>query len=416
MKNRPFFWVIGVLFILLAPLAEAKQSQSELQDKLDAIQANLKDKQAVQDDLQSKIDIYEQNLKAKREEALTLNSEIEVLDQNIELTKAEINQTEVEIESLGLEIEGLDIEVNQTEDGITDKKDQMSTLIRDLYDYDQATYLEIALTNATLSQFSTQVEYTETVNNEFKESVEALKELKAQLQEQKQELDEKKSDQIEKKTELEVRQESLNGEVGFKQNLLSSVQEDETKFQQLVQDIRAEQNQYNAEISSLEKSARATLDKLNDSTTTDPGNSGITDPLPSDFDPIWPVTGPVTTLFHDPNYYYKSYFEHDAIDIAAPQGTPLKAADGGVVAIVKFDGSSSYSYVMIIHANNYATLYGHVNAVYVQPDQVVQKGQIIAAVGGIPGTTGAGPFTTGAHVHFGVRLNGIPVDPLLYLP
>ena len=86
------------------------------------------------------------------------------------------------------------------------------------------------------------------------------------------------------------------------------------------------------------------------------------------------------------------------------------------MAVVKCDGISNYAYVMIVHADNFATIYGHVSAVYVEPDQVVQKGQTIAAIGGLPGTPGAGRFTTGPHVHFGVRLNGIPVDPLIYLP
>lgn len=402
------------LVLFLTPIAEAKQSQTELQDALAKIQSELKDKQSTHDDLQGKIDIYEQNLKSKQEQELTLNSELEVLDQSIELTKAEADQAQVEIDSLNLEIESLGIEISQTEDDISAKKDQMSQLIRDLYDYDQETYLEIALKNATLSQFSTQVEYTQTVNNEFKTTVQALGDLKSQLKEQKQTVTGKKDDQEEKKIELQVQQQSLQGETDYKQNLLSQVQEDESKFQQLVKDVRAEQDQYNAEISDLEKSARATLDKLNRDNGTD--TNGQKDTLPSDFDPIWTVTGPVTTLFHDPNYIFRSYFEHDAIDISAPQGTPIKAADSGVVAIVKFDGSTNYAYVMIVHARNFATVYGHVSAVYVEPDQVVQKGQIIAAVGGLPGTSGAGQFTTGSHVHFGVRLNGIPVDPLLYLP
>ena len=71
---------------------------------------------------------------------------------------------------------------------------------------------------------------------------------------------------------------------------------------------------------------------------------------------------------------------------------------------------------MIIHGDGLATVYGHVSAVYVTPDQYVTQGQAIGRSGGMPGGIGSGPFTTGPHLHFEVRLNGLPVDPEKYLP
>lgn len=409
------FRILGTLFGIVLSISTVAfaESQANLQDKLSDIQSELKDNQTRYDDLQSKIDVYEENLKSKQQERVTLQSQIEVLDQDVELTKSEIEQTTIEIDSLGLEIDGLQIKINSTQDDIDQNTDHMTKLIRELYDYDQRTYLEIALSHDTLSDFSNQVEYTETVNNEFQSAVQQLKKLKQQLREDKDDLSEKHDAEEQKKEELVAREETLQGETQYKESLLIDVEEDEEKFQQLIQDIQSEQNAYNAEISRLEKSARTTLDQLNQSSGDD---TGTTDALPTEFDPMWPVNGVVTTTFHDPGYIFRSYFEHDAIDIAAPQGTALKAADSGVVAVVKYDGTSNYAYIMIVHADNFATIYGHVSAVYVEPDQVVQKGQTIAAIGGLPGTPGAGRYTTGPHVHFGVRLNGIPVDPLLYLP
>lgn len=413
---------------MLGSLSASLQAQTnpnqdtlnQKQQKLDDLQSKIDEARDEHNDLQEKIDTYEENLKSKQQEKTTLNNQIEVLDQDISLTETEIDQTSNEIETLDLEIQGLKIQINDTQKDITNSKDDISALIRDLYDYDQQTYLEVALANTTLSDYSSQVQYTEEVNNAFKDKLDELQNFKQQLQDQKQDVSEKKDEQVQKQAELEIRKGSLQGEITYKNDLLENVKDDEDKFQQLLDDIREEQSGINSELSRLEKTARQTLNDLNNlkGAGNQPGEEGPDDDfvMPTDFNPDWPLTGIITTLFKDPNYIFRSAFEHDAIDIAVPQGTAVKAADSGVVAVVRFDGTSNYAYISIVHAGNFSTIYGHVSQVFVSPEETVQKGQTVALSGGYPGTVGAGPYTTGPHLHFGVRLNGIPVDPLLYLP
>jgi len=98
---------------------------------------------------------------------------------------------------------------------------------------------------------------------------------------------------------------------------------------------------------------------------------------------------------------------HTGVDIAAPQGSPIYAADGGTVIFSGWE--SGYGYlVKIDHHNGYVTYYGHASKLLVKKGDKVAKGQKIALVG----STGR---ATGPHLHFEVRKNGVPIDPMPFL-
>jgi murein DD-endopeptidase MepM/ murein hydrolase activator NlpD len=118
---------------------------------------------------------------------------------------------------------------------------------------------------------------------------------------------------------------------------------------------------------------------------------------------IWPLSGPITSPFG-----MRWGTLHPGIDIGVPTGTPIHAAGSGTV--VWCGWMSGYgNLVMIDHHNGLATLYGHQSRIAVGCNQEVSQGETIGYVG----CTG---FCTGPHLHFEVRLNGTPVDPLGYLP
>lgn len=98
---------------------------------------------------------------------------------------------------------------------------------------------------------------------------------------------------------------------------------------------------------------------------------------------------------------------HKGVDIANPIGTPIAAADGGKVIFSGWKGD--YGYIVIIdHENGYHTYYAHCSKILVSKNTRVYRGQTIAKVG----STGN---STGPHLHFEVRKNGVPVDPLKYI-
>lgn len=98
---------------------------------------------------------------------------------------------------------------------------------------------------------------------------------------------------------------------------------------------------------------------------------------------------------------------HEGLDFAAPRGTPIRAAAGGVVITARFLRGFGNT-VEIDHGDQLITRYAHASRLLVKPGQVVQRGQKIATVG----STGR---STGAHLHFEVRQAGKAIDPRLYL-
>jgi murein DD-endopeptidase MepM/ murein hydrolase activator NlpD len=130
---------------------------------------------------------------------------------------------------------------------------------------------------------------------------------------------------------------------------------------------------------------------------------------------IWPEpTAQISQRFGPSTYWFEPAYGsyphfHTGIDLVAPFGTQVLAADDGVVALVGSSSSGYGNYVVIVHSGGLDTLYGHLATTVVKVGQQVAQGQPV----GLEGSTGN---STGAHVHFELRINQKPVDPAPYLP
>ena len=122
----------------------------------------------------------------------------------------------------------------------------------------------------------------------------------------------------------------------------------------------------------------------------------------------WPATGPLISGFGyriHPILGINRF--HSGIDIAAPYGTAVKAAAGGEVIQAGYFGGYGYS-IMLYHGGGYATWYAHLSSINVSMGQMVERGSVI----GLVGSTG---WSTGPHLHFEIRINGVPQNPMGYL-
>jgi murein DD-endopeptidase MepM/ murein hydrolase activator NlpD len=119
---------------------------------------------------------------------------------------------------------------------------------------------------------------------------------------------------------------------------------------------------------------------------------------------IWPLHGEVSS-----RYGRRNGKGHDGIDIRAPRGTPVYAAEAGRV-IHAGGGLGDYGKVVILkHVGRYSTVYAHHDALRVSKGEFVEKGDLI-------GTVGTSGNASGPHLHFEVRRDRTPDDPLSYLP
>ena len=378
-----------------------------LSKEIDELNSKISNQKQQIDALQDKQAQYKAQIVEKQKDKASLNNQLSILDNRIANAEIDIESAQLEISQTDLEIRKTEIEITNIDQEIEQEMDHMANLLKMAYKQNQVSPLEALLLNDSLSEFLSQIKYLENTNEEINKSVDKLKEGKLAMDQKKSSLNDKRKELTELNKSLEEKKANLEYEQKNKSVILEETKSSEAQYQALLAKAIKEQKQAESEVSSLENTIRQKMaasqrDKLEE------GDNVLAWPVPKNT---------ITSTFHDPDYPYRTIIgEHPAVDIRAAQGTTLKAAADGYVAKVKFDGTTSYAYIMIIHGDGLSTVYGHVSAVSVKADQYVVKGQVIGKTGGMPGGIGSGPFVTGPHLHFEVRKNGIPVNPLEYLP
>src|SRR3989338_5402268 len=361
---------------LTATAEETTITPSGNESLIDDLNKQIDEQRKKLDELVDKIDEYKSNTDKLKNQASNLKNQIYILDNQI--AKAE-----------------LDVKAKNEE------KKYLSAFIRLLDYYDDKDYLLILLNNNSFSEFFDQVNNIEGIEEDLQKALNRFQEMVEKFNQQKQELSDKRDQLSSLMDKLENQKDILAEQIETKQQLISETNNSEKKYQNLIGDLKQEELAANNAIAALERKLRQELEKKGDQEKFN---------TLGDVSMIWPMDGRrITVYFRDPDYPYRNLFEHSGLDIGLPSGTPIKAAEAGYVAKIGINTKWYGTYIMIIHNNNLATLYAHLRSANVSVDQYVSQGQVIAA----SDNTG---FSSGPHLHFEVRLNGIPVNPLTYLP
>lgn len=383
-----------------AELAKAKQEIERINKELQSRKDKIKQ-------MEEAIAKYQTSIDKKRTEAVSLKNQLSILDNRTAQIEADVELTKAKISEAELQIEALQISIMEKEAAMMRQKKIIAKMIQTINADDQKNYVEIMLTNNSFADFYNQLKYLESVYSDLGLSVKTLRTSKEELDAKKLEVENKKKTYEDLKVELDQKKQDLSEQVYSKTNLLSETHASELKYRTLLENMKKQSQAIENEMRVYEEQIRKKLAEQDKLENLPVGNTLFS----------WPVTSRyITCIFHDPDYPYRKVFEHSGIDLRASQGTPVRATSAGYVARAKRCSTAScYSYVLIVHSGNLSSVYGHLSSIAVSEDQFVNRGDVIGNSGGTPGTVGAGPFVTGPHLHFEVRLNGIPTNPMNYL-
>lgn len=370
------------------------------QDEIDALEAQRDELKSQQDEIQMELDSLENDINSLLEQKSALDEQSALLRQDILLLEQEIKLYDDAVADKQTEAEQAEKQKQEHYALYCQRvraMEENSTWSYILFILDAASFSEMLSRIADVADIlSYDVELRGEYLSACDQAEKALAEYRAVLDARKQ-----------KMSELESQQEKLDEKIEASARLIAQFEQDAESYKAYWDSVEAELEQVQELID--EKSAELWAQQQA-SQSPAPGYTGGGVTVTGGYY-AWPsyctyVSSPFGPRTHP---IYGQLRPHTGVDIAAAYGTAVTAAASGVVTLAVPDfGSVGYgTYVAIYHPNGTTTLYAHMSALAVSPGQSVSQGQVIGYVG----STGA---STGPHIHFEIRVNGVCVDPMQY--
>lgn len=329
---------------------------------------------------------------AKRREASVVQRDIRDVDARITAIHASLSSTDRRMANARSEIQRLSTEIEEAEAAMEERRDRAKARLRSLYKHGDTTMLSVLISSEDVGSLAARKALYERIAERDRRLFDSLRTDHEQLMRQREE-------QNRLTEELRTLRQQQVGE----QARLATYRTEKAGY---LKEIGDEQRQLEAELRQLEAESRAIAAEIQAYQRRMAASGQQVTPHTGRM--VWPTEGRVTSPFGMRMHpVLRERRMHNGIDIGTRTGTPIVAAAPGRVITARY--MNGYGNTVIIdHGGGISTLYAHCSQIFVSVDQMVGQGERIAAVG----STG---MSTGPHLHFEVRVNGSPVDPMGYL-
>ena len=363
---------------------------------------------------------YEAILNEKNAEVEKQQEYVDALVGKVETVTKEIQVSHEKISALDKQIDEKSAQIEQKNIEIEENMEVLRQRIKTIYLAGEVSSLEIILGAKDFTDFLDKVQLVKSVSahdeeliNEIQAQLDLISEEKAVLEADKVEMEDEKKN-------LEAKQDELNNLLKENEETLATLQEESDDVLQQLTMTEAQISQLDEELQEYYRELQAQQQQQQQqqggSAPPAPSRPSVTPPASGGY--VWPVPGHhnLTSKFEE----WRGYYNHGALDIAdggIMGATVVAAASGTVVATCtscphnwgKYYscgcGGGYGNYVWINHGNGKETVYAHLTSVAVSTGTYVSAGQYL-------GTVGSTGHSTGAHLHYETRYNGVKYDPM----
>ena len=395
-----FFAALIAVSFFSVPISARAETLDELKQAIEAKNQEIKK-------LEDEATKFRVEIASRQTQAKTLSGELARIDTAIARLRKDIALTQQRIKGKELEIKRLDIDIQDKQTIIGKVRQGLGATMRGLSENDREALFAVILKYGRLSEFLRQLDEAAQLQSRMLKTVAALKDLRTELQDQKTDAEKKRAAMKNLQEALTGQRAAQEGQKKSRNDLLVLTKNQEKQYQKFLKDSEAKRAALEDEIRDIEEKIKVAIDP---SLLPSRGRGVLAWPLPN------LVLGTCRTPFKQDaatncitQYFGNTAFAaagayrgkgHNGVDLRAEIGTPVLAADNGIVTATgdTDEGCRRASYgkwILMRHPNNLSTLYTHLSAIGVSAGQQVNRGGNI----GYSGMTG---YATGPHLHFAV--------------
>lgn len=438
--------VISIGMIAAYPAISGKNSNTASAKTIAELQEERKANETKINQLQEEIDALEGNKNAEEEFQAVLYEQIEVIQKNIELLNKELESIDADIQAAENNIAFLDQSIIDQQAAIDEKIEVFKKRLCTMYVTGNDNLATVVVGTSSFYDMLSRVEmvnriasYDEELINDILGEIEEMEQSKKDLESEKLTLEMRLDDQKKRKEEKDAEMDVLYEKMQQTQAEIDRIQMEQQRLEDNKAELAAMNEEFDAQIQAeiqrqAEEAQRAyeariAAEQAAAQQAAQQGGGGSSAPsfsnppyvpAPSASGFAWPAPG---FCYISSGYGYRWGTIHRGIDVGDANihgGAACASKAGTVISVYNscpHDYAKDYScgcgggygnHVVIAHDGTYSTLYGHLASACVSVGQEVSQGQVI-------GYIGSSGWSTGAHLHFEVRVNGVAQDPQLYV-